>query len=1305
MSFFTALTGLKGAQTDISTTSNNIANVGSNGFKKSRAEFGDIFGSTPLQTQTVGQGTATKGIVQQFSQGNITTSSNTLDMAISGQGFFAMEAGGVAAQTVYTRNGSFNVDDSGFIVDSNGQFLLGYPVDSDGSVADKTLAGANKLQLKSEFGEPKRTDSISMGVNLSSSDKVLPADNIFNTTDAATYSSTSAVTIFDNAGNPQSATVYYLKTQTATDLEPTYKYDTKVFVDGIEIKPQLTRAVDPQAAGLFIDKFGQQTTVPQDPAYILEGKGFPLYKADDLGAAVVSTPASITGIGLESFLGNGKTITITTSEAEFKSTMEYQALQDIENPTGTTFWGKEFLVLDFDESGPVSIDIPPGVYNGTQLAEAVEVAARTAFGDDKKIQLTDDVDSFFSIDFKKSKGDGLSSGLAVPIRVDLSGDNVKNDSYVISGADAKANGMDMDTFLSHAQVRMNDEMNAYIQHGTNLEQADTTKVAALGVDGKLFKKTTGLAMTQVKATNARDNQPPPGSDILRVNHKEGGGTGRTATNIHRFISYHNPAPVSAVDVASHSVAKHGEINKPTFAAYDLMVKGDTTTANMGIDAASGLPFISVVKNGGGTFSDARLMPGASDYESISIHQFEAKNTATPKLTSLSNILGTKPIAVKQVDAGVDANHWKFILDFDLDGQAFPGAAYTAAKAAGTEATIDILAKPSKNIEARFESTEGLVEGVDKVFHTSKLVIQEIGASAKRYAADTNTAANNTLLVVQSAGVANVTASGDSLTAFGFRAADGTTVTGQTRMGWSSDTNPAVKIGYDQKSQNLTFDGDNTQLGLGTGIERESFTVYSKAVSEGANDLGIPAFGNNKDIATTTDDKLIGDPFVNNGPQVRVQEKRFGMEVKFDTVNNTFDVKSGKTGEKLSENSAVGVTANQSASNVSVGRYKLTAKGEKDPVDIGTYGVHNIGDGINQIMGFPRAGELGFTEPTGLASKPAVATGFEALVNMSEAFSLTSAGNENTFTVVVDGVSALLTLPEQNYTGTTLATALEERINQMVHPTSGMPIGGVDVTYNTATNNLVFSSGTNTSASTLKIAGDMRFGLKDVPLGIGQTAEVRTPRQATDDLGRPLFVSPSGEITARNDEFEDNLVTDFFPLYLDDGELTFNQLGGLTSPITNVSYKGATGGDITVDYSNATNFAQPFSAQSASQDGFAAGRLTNLEIDNYGSVKAGYSNGSNVTLGKIIIANFTNNSGLKQIGNSTFSATAASGAAELGEAAEDGYGSILSGSLEKSNVDITEELVNLITAQRNYQAAAKAMETTTSMTQTIINIRL
>ena len=103
--------------------------------------------------------------------------------------------------------------------------------------------------------------------------------------------------------------------------------------------------------------------------------------------------------------------------------------------------------------------------------------------------------------------------------------------------------------------------------------------------------------------------------------------------------------------------------------------------------------------------------------------------------------------------------------------------------------------------------------------------------------------------------------------------------------------------------------------------------------------------------------------------------------------------------------------------------------------------------------------------------------------MKEAFTLTSFGNENKFTVVADGVSAFITLPEANYTGDTMAVGLQKRINQMVHPVSGMPIGGVKVAYNEATNSLSFTSGTATSASTLKIEGDIRFGLKMFHLGL------------------------------------------------------------------------------------------------------------------------------------------------------------------------------------------------------------------------------
>jgi flagellar hook protein FlgE len=265
------------------------------------------------------------------------------------------------------------------------------------------------------------------------------------------------------------------------------------------------------------------------------------------------------------------------------------------------------------------------------------------------------------------------------------------------------------------------------------------------------------------------------------------------------------------------------------------------------------------------------------------------------------------------------------------------------------------------------------------------------------------------------------------------------------------------------------------------------------------------------------------------------------------------------------------------------------------------------------------------------------------------------------------------------------------------------VGGVKVTYDADANNLTFTTATSGESSTIAIDGALKFGLKNIPLGLGVTTEVRQPVQATDELGRPLYISPTGEITANNQAFADNMVQDYYPLYLDEGELTFDIDGNIVSPITQVDYEGLLK-PLTMDFSKITQLDKPFSAEEIIQDGYAAGRLTNLEIDNYGNVNAGYSNGQNVALGKIIVANFANNSGLKQIGNSSFLATKASGDPELGEAANDGFGQVLSGSLERSNVDITEELVNLITSQRNYQAAAKAIETSSSMTQTIINIR-
>lgn len=106
----------------------------------------------------------------------------------------------------------------------------------------------------------------------------------------------------------------------------------------------------------------------------------------------------------------------------------------------------------------------------------------------------------------------------------------------------------------------------------------------------------------------------------------------------------------------------------------------------------------------------------------------------------------------------------------------------------------------------------------------------------------------------------------------------------------------------------------------------------------------------------------------------------------------------------------------------------------------------------------------------------------------------------------------------------------------------------------------------------------------------------------------------------------------------------------------------------------------------------------------GTVKVSYADGTNETLGRVGLAQFTTPSGLKQVGSSTWQASGLSGEAEYGLPGEGVYGGLLAGSLERSNVDITEELVGLITAQRYFQANAKAIDTATQISQTVINLR-
>lgn len=142
MSFVTSLSGLRAAQTDLSVISNNIANGNSTGFKQSRASFGDLFASAPTQsTKTVaGQGVRLIGIAQEFTQGALTATDRTLDLAVAGDGFFVVKGQTPRVAQSFTRNGAFSVNANREVVDSVGNKVQLLPVNAAGQVTGTTSA-------------------------------------------------------------------------------------------------------------------------------------------------------------------------------------------------------------------------------------------------------------------------------------------------------------------------------------------------------------------------------------------------------------------------------------------------------------------------------------------------------------------------------------------------------------------------------------------------------------------------------------------------------------------------------------------------------------------------------------------------------------------------------------------------------------------------------------------------------------------------------------------------------------------------------------------------------------------------------------------------------------------------------------------------------------------------------------------------------------------------------------------------------------------------------------------------------------
>jgi flagellar hook protein FlgE len=229
MSFGIALSGIHAAQSDLNVTANNIANAETTGFKQSRSEFAELFAVSAQgvsSTQT-GNGVKVAAITQQFSQGNVAATSSSLDLAISGQGFFTLSDNGAA---VYTRSGAFGTDKSGFVVNSEGQRLQVYQPTTGGAFNTTT---PTDLQMVTSDSAPQATSNVNVLFNLPANGTP-PTVATFDPATPASYNQSTSLTVYDSLGAAHTGSLYFVKTAAANT------WSTHLYIDGTAVGPAQT---------------------------------------------------------------------------------------------------------------------------------------------------------------------------------------------------------------------------------------------------------------------------------------------------------------------------------------------------------------------------------------------------------------------------------------------------------------------------------------------------------------------------------------------------------------------------------------------------------------------------------------------------------------------------------------------------------------------------------------------------------------------------------------------------------------------------------------------------------------------------------------------------------------------------------------------------------------------------------------------------------------------------------------------------------------------------------------------------------
>ena len=439
MSFSTALSGLNAATADLNVKSNNIANVSTTGFKQSRAEFGDVFAVSAFGTSSktaIGSGVVLSNVAQQFNQGNLDFTDNSLDLAISGEGFFAMAPTETSGEITYTRAGAFGINKDGFVVNSEGSFLRTFPVDANGNISATSMSAAKPLQLPASQGAPEATTELNIATNLPSNATSIAGSTTTPAT-SGTRTADAAFTVADFNGTPLIFTVQGDTNSDTVTLNTAYATNGDTLADIVnDINTQLTSSgVTVSAVGgslVYTDNTAGATAIPT----VVHTSGGTANQVTGTttvaGTNAVINPALV---AIDPF--DTATYSNSTSATVFDSlgnehivTTYYQKLDaSVASPVGTdNQWRMEVYITSADIKQP-STPLPVGIAPN-QLVQ-LGVTTTMQFNDDGSLNAVTPTDPV-SVAMTTGAGTELVSGAAdLTVALNLNGSTQNSGSFSV----------------------------------------------------------------------------------------------------------------------------------------------------------------------------------------------------------------------------------------------------------------------------------------------------------------------------------------------------------------------------------------------------------------------------------------------------------------------------------------------------------------------------------------------------------------------------------------------------------------------------------------------------------------------------------------------------------------------------------------------------------------------------------------------------------------------------------------------------------------------------------------------------------